>query len=144
VPVAEAGFGFSGGRCFGGGGVGATASAAGASLPSVTIWRVVVPELVSAAVWPAASGRRGTGLQLDIARWVAIRGDGREARRLRAGKNSGPSGHGVSPGSALLPGYPRSRSRESEISDRKTVIFDFRRLISVDQNIAGWTRSGGA
>jgi hypothetical protein len=39
----------------------ARAAAAGASFPSVTIWRVVVPELVSAAVWPAASGDAAPG-----------------------------------------------------------------------------------
>src|SRR5512141_1409425 len=52
-----------GGAASAGAGVGAAgaASAAGASLPSVTIWRVVVPELVSAAVWPAASGDAAPG-----------------------------------------------------------------------------------
>jgi hypothetical protein len=89
---------FAGGGAASGGAAGA-ASAAGASLPSVTIWRVVVPELVSAAVWPAASGDAAPGFNSILRGGSLSAATAREAEGYDcdAGKNSGPSGHGESP-----------------------------------------------
>jgi hypothetical protein len=91
----------------------------------VTIWRVVVPGLVSAAVWPAASGDAAPGFN-SILRGgslsAAIAGRQKALIAMLA-KIVVHRDMGVSSGSALSPGYQISESQRSEISDQKLMIF---------------------
>jgi hypothetical protein len=92
----------------------------------VTIWRVVVPELVSAAVWLPASGDAAPGFN------SMLRGRSSSAAmagRLKAmiamlAKIVVHRDMGVSSGSALLPGYQIIRSQRSEISDQRSEFSD--------------------
>jgi hypothetical protein len=91
----------------------------------VTIWRVVVPELVSAAVWPAASGDAAPGFNsiLRGGSLSAAMAGRQKALIAMLAKIVVHRDMGVSSGSALLPEYQISGSQRSEISDRKLMIF---------------------
>jgi hypothetical protein len=91
----------------------------------VTIWRVVVPELVSAAVWPAASGDAAPGFN-SILRGASL--SAAMAGRLKAiiamlAKIVVHRDMGSLLWLGTVVRISKIRSQRSEISGHKTVIF---------------------